>query len=570
MSIIRVSEILGDDYPELDVCKNDGSSLSVFQWQSIGNLTASISDGVTLTTEEFIKKSIAFVKEAIEINASLGLTPEYCFPYEVLELIAKNPEMRPKPGKLWCLGGQGINYNSLFKKLKSWENDTVTILYNAFEFREIKSFVSPLFYVFISKSNRLCVIPQFKTGQMADARNTFEGAQLCFGKYIYLFDLENSNNVFLSIICADILHINARHIIEDIQQRSITLFHPQLNSNPRNEDIITFRRELFRTNEKDVRIITLNWAEGTKCSTSHFNVPLSAFYKRQTNSLESSSFRKCKEENHKNGTAYFNNNHVEMWISHRYEHCKLIYICKGDTGIAASVVAHRDEPTTAGCYLFEQDKWIKKYLCTTNINLIFEKNGNFISKFPDCDNCDNCRKSDFFYGSLLGHFEDAEVNCEYEFSDRLLFGCDKESDEKREKKLTLLLELQHLLQSGYFPEQLNYLDNNYEFSISDYFISGGEIYNLSPIQKEFPDPQVLVVITESISLEYVETLWKKLYEKLHERYRGQILLYYKVIGKGYKYFDKYLDQIKIKNYRYTINSTSYKSGFSIFNLFRRG
>lgn len=568
-----VSDILHDEYPSLDVCKNDGNAISVLQWQCYGQLAASQFDGITITDGTFIKKAFSFIDIAKSTKASLVLSPEYSFPYEVIDNIIQNQSLHPEKGKLWCLGTQGINIDSLKQKMDLWSSHGALVIRHALELDVVKKFVSPLFYIFKTANDKLCILPQFKIGQMADARNSFEGAFLCTGNQIFIFNQEGSNNAFLSIICADVLHIDSNQIKDHVKQSSILLFHPQLNPNPRHDEFVNFRANLFRTSDRNIRIITLNWAEGTQCTPCTFNMPWSAFYMRKIQNLENDCFRNNKEGNHKKGTAYVSNSHIDIWFSHRIEHCKLMYICKGDSGDKSGVITNRDEPVTNSCYTFDNSSWHERSdFCSTNINLLRLRYEEFQSPYPPCENCDKCAQSDIFYGSLFGHFEEGEIKCTHEQPSRILVGSDIDNDSsERMRKYTLLLELQNLLKNGLFPKELKYFKNNYKFEISKYYsLKGGETYNLAPVTSPDQDSQALVVITDQIEEAEIDKLWKRLSGTLHTRYRNQILLYYRVVGSGYKCYGKYLNQIRYRDSHYSINPASYKKGISILKMFRRG
>lgn len=567
VDFIKVSEIICN-CPILDICSTNGSPISILQWQSQANYNADRSRGIFLETDVYLKKSKEFISLAKETKAELVITPEYSFPNLVLNEIIETNTLWPDKGKLWALGIQGNSREGFFLNIEKWKDTSNVKVYDhAFNTLTQDDFVSALVYLFLDASEELVILPQFKIGSMADPRNDFEGPGLCRGNEIFVFDLSDtitSQNRFLSLICADVFYINSRQIIENVDGRNILLFHPQLNSSPRNENIVSFRKDFYRTEEKDVRIITLNCAEGTTVGQYSFNIPWSAFFKKQIYSLSDKKQRMNKQQNHKNGTGYIGDNHMEIWFSHRFEHCKLMTINKGDNGSSYSIVSHRDEPITDACFIFENRKWIKRNICMSNINTLLSRH-NIQNPFPypvclGSTTCNQCSSSDYFYGSYLGTFEKGEVECNNELVGRLLVGSDHESDRLREDKLILIMELKQLLDSGSFPSALRYFNNNYKFEISEYFpLNGMDNFNLVPISSDIRDPEALVLITNLISETDVEMLVDNLSKKLHKRYRNQILVYYRSItGSGYKYFDKHLSDSRITNHNFSNNLASFK------------
>jgi len=585
---IRVSEILKENNPVLNICTNNGSPVRVTQWQPYGEVTVDRNRGVKKEDSLFLEKAHKFIEKALEINSDLVLTPEYSFPFTILEKILKDETLWPRQGQLWCLGAQGENRDVLFKKFSEWRSITnINLVSFAADSDKlnISSFVSPLIYLFLTKNKELCILPQFKTGQMADPRNSFEGPGLCLGKSIFVFDgsEQRSQNVFLSLICADTLHIHADEIISSIPERYIVLFHPQLNPVPRHSQLVTFRNRFYNTSQKDARILTLNWAAGTfgysQGQKYLFNIPWSAYFKNSKGSqpLNEQSLRSNKERNHKKGTPYIVSDRIEVWFSDRNEHCKSFIISKGDNGNSPLPVVSRDDPTTEDCYTYDETNkmWVaEQFKCASNMKDIFlEFNIPMDFPYPVCSlnpsECDQCKKTDFFFGSLFGKFETNEILCSDEQVTRLLVGSDNDSDLLRKDKLDMIMHLKRLLAQGEFPESLKYLKNNYVFEIcNDFPKQGKNQYNITPINPTHIDAQALVVITNEMTLSRVEKLVNELIDNMNEKYRNQILVYYKSPGNGYVFYDKHLIEKSIMRPKYGPSLTSIRK--TVSKLFGRG
>jgi hypothetical protein len=583
---VRVSELLSNNYPTLNICSNNGSPVRVLQWQCCGEISIACSSGVKKEDSLFLNKSRKFIEMALDKNCDLVLTPEYSFPFAVLEEILYNSQQWPQEGQLWCLATQGENRQILSERFKNWREIPGLELINiATDSLEVKSFVSPLIYLFRLNDKKLCVLPQYKTGSMADPRNDFEGPNLCRGQHIFVFDLGDNQcqNVFLSLICADALHIEASNIINTIPERFITIFHPQLNPAPRYSELVNFRKSFYNTGQKDVRFLTLNWATNTlgryNGRTYTFDIPWSAYFKNSkiAQPLLEQSTRKNKENNHKKGTPFIVSDRIEVWFSDRNEHCKSFIISKGDNSNSRLPVINRDDPTTEGCYLYDEteNEWgsVQPY-CASNIRNIFDE-FNIPLDFPypicssDPNSCDKCQKTDYFYGSLFGKFEDHEITSTNEQVSRLLVGADNESDSFRKDKFDMLMHLKNLLIQGQFPNALKYLKNNFVFKISDDFpLQGKNQYNIAPRTPTHPDAEALVVITNEMTISKVEKLVQELIDNMSERYRNQILVYYRTPGNGYIFYDKHLSEKSISKPKYSSDFISIKNVVS--TIFNRG
>lgn len=575
---VRVSNLLKENYPSLTICSNNGSPVKVMQWQCNGQITIDRMSGVKKEDVLFLNKARKFIEESSNLNADLVLTPEYSFPFTVLEEIVNNKLMWPKSGQLWCLGAQGENRTVLGDIFKRWhETPNVNLVDCAAIDLENNNFISSLIYLFRTNDQNLCILPQYKIGSMADGSNTFEGPYLCRGKQIFVFDFtsEKCENVFLSLICADALRVPASDVIREIPERYIILFHPQLNPDPRHTDLVSFRKILYSTGQKDTRIITLNWAEGTYGDYDNhsykFDIPWSAYFKKPTAELSNRSLRNSKEVSHKKGTPYIISDHIEIWFSDRIEHCKFFIISKGDNGSSVIPVVHRDDPTTENIYSYDEqvNSWVPGQLgCASNIRNVFsEFEIPMDLPYPVCtideDACDRCKKTDYFYGSLFGKFENSEIICSSEQIARLLVASDKESDSLRRQKFDMLICLKRLLANGEVPNSLNYLKDNYMFKVSEDFpLQGLDQYNIAPINITHHDGEALVVITNEMNISAVAKLVKELGDCLNSRYRNQILVYYKSPGNGYIFYDKHLSDKSITQPSYSSSQTSIKHGIS--------
>ena len=585
---INISDIIGKQ-DKLDICTNTCSPVDVLKWQCQGEFVADYNKGVFLESELHIKKARNFIDHAKESNAGLVLTPEYSFPYKVIEEIVYQKNCWPETGKLWCLAAQGDSYSYFKKKIERWKTVEAVIVEDiAFkELSSIKKFLSPIIYLLQNKDNQLYVIPQFKTGPMHDPWNEFEATGLCEGSNIFVFDLigdTTSNNRFMSLICSDVLHITPHEIYKTIgEEMNIILFHPQLNPNPRQRKFIDFRCNFINPNKDNRRIITLNWAEGTKESHSkiEFNIPWSALYQRTKYNIKmiesDDNFRELRMKNHRKGLfyTYFKDNRIDIWYSFCKEHCMLFQIAKGDIGNVTSLAAHRYEPIVVLSYEYntKQDKWIKVQYCLKDSLDFLSGLASVYNNYPlnvckcNANTCieDKCvmDKCDFFFGSCFGHFEEGQILCNNdELIDRITIKADNQINSKIQQKTELFKTLVYLLETGLFPDELVEFKDNHHFEIDEERFPNMHLekHNLCVNNTTNQDMKAIVAITESRVDSEIETLVSYLRKQLHSKYRDQVIVYYPSTD-SYKYYNKHLKNTKITDGQFGNKMESITSAF---------
>lgn len=581
-------------FPEhdgLEICKANGEPIKILQWQCHGELIADPRKGVYSNTVNFIKKAYAFLDLALEEKADLVLTPEYSFPYKIISKICSDQSKWPKPGKLWCLGSQGDDYDSFVKKLDIWSKfPNVVIIKNGIELASSKFFISPLIYLFRLKNDELCILTQLKTSPMADAWNEFEAPGLSTGKNIFVFDLcgnSNSSNRFLSLICADVLNVQPDYIRNKLGNKNILIFNPQLNQNPKHKSFWLFRDNFFEYGGDNIRIITLNWATGTTAAVGskkkEFCNSWSAYYAKPMRNYREG--RKLRNHNFKAGTPYAQKGYTEIWFSHPHEHCKLFYIDKGDRGNAHCATSHRYVPDSKCTYCFDRNTstWTEDKLpCKNDLMGIIGENGAnydlplmFCRKEHEKCNIVECRidKCDYFFATCFAKDDEEEYKTgEDESLKRLILGTDDKLEQNRKEKLVLYKTLINLLKKNVFPEALIYLKDNHKFEIfDDYENNRKEFYNLALVNESPLESKDLKVLATIMPQGYTESdiqgTIKSLQERMDTKYRGQVLVYYFAEEcSGYKYYDKHLANPSITKTDYSkdLASTGKKSA-SLFS-----
>ncbi|WP_407314294.1 hypothetical protein [Desulfosporosinus sp. SB140] len=449
----HVSELI-PPHSGLQVCISDSNPIQVLQWQCQGEPTADLVRGVYTTNPLHINKAINFVRLAKETCSDLVLTPEYSFPCEVLDNVVGDHELWPERGSLWCLCMQGYARQEFAEKLEQWTSTDTLVIRNAFERILRRHFVDALIYLFILDDGRLCILPQLKTTPMSERWNDHEVRGLCTSDLIYIFDLygnSDDQNRFLSILCSDALCIKAQDILDYTIGKYLTIFHAQLNPEPRHSDFRSFRSSFFDRNAgRDIRLLTLNWAEGTKIDDQVFSKPWSAFYKKSYRGEVPE--QQLRAWNHDRGTYYALHHYTEIWYSDREEHCKRFDINKGfQLGVSYPVITH-NEPITQEYYLYSvaESSW-KHVLKEDHLPALIELIDSHGSDY-DFPLVASPHDSDAFFGLCFGHFLEGELNAEdNELVTRLFSGSDQESDQRRNAKANQYKKLIQLIKKQEFP-----------------------------------------------------------------------------------------------------------------------
>ncbi|AIQ73001.1 hypothetical protein [Paenibacillus odorifer] len=567
---INVSEII-PPHSGLQICLSNNEPIKVLQWQCQSEPVADLQKGVFTTDPLFIIKAIEFIQLAKETNSDLVLTPEYSFPNEVLDTIVRTPEIWPRKGALWCLSMQGSTIKEFSEKLELWTaTGRILIVKDAWERLSSRSFIDSLVYLFITDDNNLCVIPQFKTSHMSERMNEYESGRLSTSDLIYVFDLVGSShdlNRFMSIICSDALCIEPKDILNFTVGKNLTLFHAQLNHKPRDSTFRAFRDYfLDRDHGRDIRIITLNWADGTIIDGEKFDKPWSAFYKKEQSG--NIAERELRNINQNKGTFYaLYRKYTEIWYSCKDEHCKLFDINKGFQPGSFYPANPRNEPITREYYSFGlEDKWNPE-ACndqTYTFRALIDEHGQDYS-FPMYADINDC---DAFFGLCFGHFLEGELSADNdELTSRLLLGPDVESDKKRTSKVSQYNLLVKLIKKQVFPMELENLINNHFLHLDSQTAEDkwkyGNVYPKDiPFDELNPYHSALFIISEYNEKTEVARQVDDICKKLHRSFRNKVVIYYfSRETEKYEYFDEHLKQTRIDKASFSKSLSSIKGSF---------
>jgi hypothetical protein len=566
VEIKKVSEII-DDPVKLNVCSGDSNPLKVLYWQAKSELNFDADTGVKASNEQiFNPKARDFINLALENNTDLILTPEYSFPYKIINEVIETEDLWPKDGALWCLSSEGISVDGFFEKLDRWDSKERIEVYKP-ELLVRNNFINALIYLF-KYNNKLYILPQFKIQSMSDPWANSENSNLSLGKEILIFDLNGEEphliNIFLSFICADVLGINFENIREQFLTKKKLIFNPQLNFSPYHSSFCDFRKNILDHSQND-KIITLNWAKGTEIvnNSNIIKNSGSAFYKKNNNSSWLKEGIKVRNQNHKKGTFYLYDNHIDIWHYSTDEHIKLILLKKEILPGRHAVTKVFREPNTKKLYNYKNsdNSW---EICEKDfLELHKEKLESIISNVDNNYNypfeIESADQFDYFFGLCFGRFNGEELTANSEIGDRILVSNSQEGSEEKLERVEHYKRLMSLLKENKFPEPLEHFTDNHVFGIDESYPEVGKNhFNL--FTKDDNPSCALAIITSDCSATKVDKLANSIMENIHPNYKDHFVLYYNAgVDEGYTFYKKHIQKSYKKDGR-AKNITSFKGG----------
>jgi len=211
-----------------------------------------------------------FLKILENKNVNLGVTPEYSFPWKLLENCFQNKRF-PAQGNIWVFGAESIDYAELTKIKTSLATENFIFEIGNVRNPELGNFVDPVCYIFRSikfdGSECYVVFVQCKTKQMGDrSSDYFERNNLQKGSTIFEIKNRCENTISLfTLICSDVL--GDEDIYNRFRSRCL-LLNIQLNENPRHDSIVTFKKSIYRQITENNEIVCLNWARNIRFATN--------------------------------------------------------------------------------------------------------------------------------------------------------------------------------------------------------------------------------------------------------------------------------------------------------------
>lgn len=322
--------------------------------------TYSSEEGPMIPNPDHDKKCRSILETAKEEYADLLLLPEYCVSYKLLEELIGNEDLWPDYQKLWCLPCQGIPWKEFKKWIGKIENDKVLVIKDALEGSGVKSnhFANVLFYCFTAESEsgdkeqKLILVPQLKTQNMADGMYLCEGEGMVKGNVIYVIGGQEENRI-VTLLCADSLNaeIQWEPLRDKAGGKSLTILHPQLNTKPKHDTFSGIRQKIFEYCTRSVHI-TCNWAAGTRLVkasdkgsavgadeekddrfTMKIDLPWSCIYYKYEDKRAWEEWLSQKETFHQNGEkalygAFMKSKRVAVWYAGPEEVIHLVRVKK--------------------------------------------------------------------------------------------------------------------------------------------------------------------------------------------------------------------------------------------------
>ena len=267
MQITPVAEILGSvglREPRLNALVPNEENYKVLLIQPQGEIDASDS-GVRNRDRDLARRQFRlFLRDAIDTQADLVVTPEYSLPWEILVESIKAGSI-PAQGKLWALGCESIRLGEL-EALKQGLANFATVLHEPLE-TDAARFTDPLAYVFaappfeIADAAKPVILVQFKTHPMGDDDH-FEINRLRKGTVTYQFGGSDGQLKLVSLICSDVFAFTDAHA-RAIYDRALVI-HIQLNAKPRQTQYRRYRDRLLAFQGDTTELICLNWASDVR------------------------------------------------------------------------------------------------------------------------------------------------------------------------------------------------------------------------------------------------------------------------------------------------------------------
>lgn len=262
-----VEEVLalrGLDTPDLALLQATHQSYRTLLLQPSGPIYADTHRIGPLNLAGAAAKADAFLALAGQRGDQLVVTPEYFLPVSSLAKAAQGGAF-PAEGAIWVLGCESMTPEQLtsFKAACIGHCD---VIYEDDPFPAVQgNYFDPVAYCFVTRDagNNLkrVILFQFKTAPSRDDHG-FENKQLRCGRAIYRFQGKDGYIKLSTIICSDALDIGEdAEANRKLSDRTI-LIHVQLNPKPKHTDYRRYRNEVFRRSAvtTDCDIVCLNWA----------------------------------------------------------------------------------------------------------------------------------------------------------------------------------------------------------------------------------------------------------------------------------------------------------------------
>ncbi|WP_307597191.1 hypothetical protein [Variovorax paradoxus] len=260
-----VLALRGLETPDLALLQATHQSYRVLLLQPSGPIYADTQRIGPLNLTGAAAQADAFLTLAAQRGDQLVVTPEYFLPVISLAKAAQGGPF-PAEGALWVLGCESMTP----ARLASFKEDCAghcDVIYEEDPTPAVQgNYFDPVAYFFITrdadKNFKRIVLFQFKTAPSRDDHG-FENKQLRCGRAIYRFQGKHGYIKLSTIICSDALDLGEDADANRKLSDRTVLIHIQLNPKPKQTDYRRYRNEVFRRSPvtTDCDIICLNWAQ---------------------------------------------------------------------------------------------------------------------------------------------------------------------------------------------------------------------------------------------------------------------------------------------------------------------
>jgi len=563
----------------LQVCNSKDISFSVLQYKAQGNLFYSHDKGMYSEDAERQELQMeAFLGLARKESVDLAITPEASVPWETAEKILTGQIKRPREGKLWYLGMEGISLDEFEDKLEEWKKrDDVVIIVS--EIGNKCKHVNSAFYFFMTEKGKLALVIQVKTSGMKDLAFENEQNDLSTGNEIFLLDLngeEVAQNIVAGMICADIFRINATDFCREFHGKTPLILHIQMNPKPYYKEMVSFRNTFFRDSEIGrSQIITANWGRHTSIrqegepfdekkkgymdsgSTVYMNLLFNHESCEFREILCQASFIKHMGEVQQLGFEYFLTEKYEIWKLQEAIDVVNYRMKKGSCMEGQSFTTRKAMPFLIDKYGFDDRNSLNRKTEKTcdcgemqEIFGILEKGCEDVERCAS-QSCKECRR--FYVDALISLCLGEEVWEEYMAPDEksaravqtLYQNC------RDTKKKLLLGELVRELRKGKMPERFGAFntEDSFLFAINDDCARNGGNYRYNLKLKENAQGigRLLVIYIGHTDLAEAKKRFTDIQSAVHEDMRDKVLLYYSDSGGIKAYDEPYIEESISKN-----------------------
>ena len=526
------------EYVSLSVCKSD-NSYSVLHIQPKANLIVDKEKGLIPEDKDtYIGKFKQYIGLAYNKKYDLILTPEYSVPIDIIKELIENKD-KLKVGSLYCMCCESVEYKEIEKLFSDFVNKNgVDVCYDAWNVVDEKILVCCLLYVtkikFLKEESieeKVFLIPQFKTTHMKDQEMNFEASSLSCGYSIFSFGKPHEVK-FLSLICADVFNFDLINSVKSFaMDNKVNIFNPQLNPKPQNDFFRFMRSMLIEFTPKDaVRIITLNWALGTKFIVEgKYGKPFGNSWSAVYDEYYSERFKYYIEVLSKNvscGLDFAHNNRIAVWFFPNDEHVMDLNLRHNFTSRGPEYLQDM-QPIAINKYLtFNCENFVDYRFCFQMVDSFFGETKEF-SELISCDRCKNDKKN-VCTKSKLDELVASILNRKVEFEYLIYDGDISSISSKHYKskysrsKLYICKRVHEKIKNRCVTEKFKCLKPEFKYKME---VISDELYNLRYI-----DDSNKKIYSRIIYLQYAQRAEaEKLYESFYEKdpnFTENLMIYY--------------------------------------------